>query len=266
MAAYVLTRAGANVVLLEAGGPWDSRTDSAMLTRPYDTPRRGAATSERPFGEFDACIGGWEIAGEPYTVADGDHFSWWRARMLGGRTNHWGRISLRFGPDDFRGRSRVGVGGGWGDDWPIGSNDTQPYYDKVDRLVGVFGSVEHLKNHPDGIFLPPPRPRCYELLVKQACDRLGITCIPSRVSVLTRPHSGRPSCHYCGQCNRGCRTNSNFSSPGVLIGPALATGRLTLITNAMAREVTMSDRGLANGVSYIEKTTGEDRHVRARIV
>ncbi len=182
--------------------------------------------------------------------------------MLGGRTNHWGRISLRFGPDDFRGRSLDGLG----DDWPIGYDDIRPYYDRVDRLVGVFGSVERLRNHPDGIFLPPPRPRCYELLVKQACDRLGITCIPARVSVLTRAHNGRPACHYCGQCNRGCRTNSNFSSPGVLIAPALATGRLTLITNAMAREVTVSDRGLANGVSYIEKTTGEDRHVRARIV
>jgi choline dehydrogenase-like flavoprotein len=262
MAAYVLTRAGANVILLEAGGPWDSRTDSAMLTWPYDSPRRGAATSQRPFGEFDACVGGWEIAGEPYTVADGDQFNWWRARMLGGRTNHWGRISLRFGPDDFRARSVDGLG----DDWPIGYDDVAPYYDQVDRLVGIFGTVEGLRNHPDGIFLPPPRPRCYELLVKQTCDRLGIACIPSRISVLTRPHNGRPACHYCGQCNRGCRTNSNFSSPGVLISPALATGRLTLLTNAMARQVTVSDRGQASGVSYIDKSTGQDRHVRARVV
>ena len=262
MAAYVLTRAGANVVLLEAGGPWDNGADSAMLSWPYASPRRGAPTSERPFGEFDACIGGWEIAGEPYTVADGDQFNWWRARMLGGRTNHWGRISLRFGPDDFRPRSVDGLG----DDWPIGYDDIRPYYDQVDRLVGVFGSMEGLRNHPDGIFLPPPRPRCYELLVQQACHRLGIACIPSRISVLTRPHNGRPACHYCGQCNRGCRTNSNFSSPGVLISPALATGRLTLLTNAMARRVTVSARGLATGVTYIDKTTGQDRHVRARVV
>jgi len=262
MAAYVLTRAGAKVVLLEAGGRWDSRTYSAMLTWPYQSPRRGAPTSERPFGEFDGCIGGWEIAGEPYTVAEGDRFSWWRARMLGGRTNHWGRISLRFGPDDFRARTVDGLG----DDWPITYDDIQPFYDRVDRLVGIFGSVEGLRNHPDGIFLPPPRPRCYELLVKQTCDRLGITCIPGRISVLTRPHNGRPGCHYCGQCNRGCRTNSNFSSPGVLIGPAMETGRLTLLTGAMAREVTVGGTGLATGVAYIDKTTGQDRHVRARIV
>ena len=262
MAAYVLTGAGATVVVLEAGRMWDNAKDSAMLAWPYDSPRRGAPTKERPFGEFDGCIGGWAIEGEPYTVAAGTRFDWWRARMLGGRTNHWGRISLRFGPDDFRGKSIDGLG----DDWPIGYDDIKPFYDNVDRLVGIFGSTEGLRNHPDGIFLPPPRPRCYELLVKQACGRLGVTCIPARISVITRPHNGRLPCHYCGQCNRGCRTNSNFSSPGVLLAPALATGRLTLITNAMAREVTLDRRGLASGVSYVDKTDGTDRQVRARIV
>ncbi|MGH7525226.1 MAG: GMC oxidoreductase, partial [Gemmatimonadales bacterium] len=116
------------------------------------------------------------------------------------------------------------------------------------------------------IFLPPPRPRCYELLVKEACGRLRIPCIPARISVITRPHNGRAACHYCGQCYRGCRTNSNFSSPGVLIAPALATGRLTLVTNAMAREVTVDRAELASGVSYVDKTVGTERHVRARIV
>jgi choline dehydrogenase-like flavoprotein len=241
---------------------WDNGKDSAMLAWPYQSPRRGAPTKERPFGEFDGCIGGWQIEGEPYTVAAGTRFDWWRARMLGGRTNHWGRISLRFGPDDFRGKTIDGVG----DDWPIGYDDIRPFYDRVDRLVGIFGSVEGLRNHPDGIFLPPPRPRCYELLVQQTCGRLGITCIPARISVLTRPHNGRAACHYCGQCGRGCRTNSNFSSPGVLLTPAMATGRLTLLTNAMAREVTVDRRGLASGVSYVDKVTGTDRHVRARVV
>ncbi|HMI45626.1 MAG TPA: FAD-dependent monooxygenase, partial [Gemmatimonadaceae bacterium] len=101
MAAYVLTRAGANVLLLEAGGPWDNTKDSAMLKMPYESPRRGASTRDRPFGEFDACVGGWELEGEPFTQAEGTEFRWWRARMVGGRTNHWGRISLRFGPEDF---------------------------------------------------------------------------------------------------------------------------------------------------------------------
>ena len=262
MSAYVLTQAGADVVMLEAGGPWDNATDSKMLEWPYQSPRRGRGSKERPFGEFDGCIGGWEIDGEPYTTATGTTFDWWRARMVGGRTNHWGRISLRFGPDDFRRRNIDGLG----DNWPITYDDVKPYYDRVDRLIGLFGSAEGLHNHPDGIFQPPPAPRCYELLIKQAADKLRITCIPARLSILTQPLNGRPACHHCGQCNRGCKTNSNFSSSGVLIPPARQTGKLTLVTSAMAYEVTTDGRGMATGVSYIDKKTGTVEHVRTRVV
>src|SRR5436190_2155317 len=131
---------------------------------------------------------------------------------------------------------RLGRGSrdGLGDDWPISYGDVAPYYDKIDRLIGIFGSKENLPNEPNGVFLLPPKPRCYELLVKQAADKLRITCIPARLSILTRPLNGRAACHYCGQCNRGCRVNANFTSTNVLIAPALATGKLTLVTNAMA--------------------------------
>ena len=262
MSAYALTQAGARVVMLEAGGEWYASKDSKMLVPEWASPRRGASNRNRPFGEFDACDGGWDIEGEPYTVAEGQRFDWWRARMLGGRTNHWGRISLRFGPDDFRGKSRDGLG----EDWPISYADVAPYYDRVDDLIGVFGSNEGLYNHPDGHFQPPPRPRCYELLVKKASDKLGVTCIPARLSIITKPIHGRQACHYCGQCNRGCRVKANFSSPDVLIAPALQTGRLTLLTQAMAREVTVGRDGLATGVAYIDKRTGAERHVRAKVV
>ena len=263
MAAHRLALGGARVVMLEAGGWWDNTTsNSAMLRWPYQTSQRGASTPERPFGEFDACIGGWELPGEPFTRAEGTSFSWWRARMLGGRTNHWGRISLRFGPDDFKRKSIDGLG----DDWPITYDELAPYYDQVDELVGIFGTNENLPNHPGGKFQPPPRPRCYELYVKQACDRMGIWCIPARLSVITRRLGNRAPCHYCGQCNRGCMTNSNFSSPNVLLLPAQRTNRLRIITNAMAREVTVNDQGLATGVSYIDTRTGRDVHVRARVV
>jgi choline dehydrogenase-like flavoprotein len=263
MAAHRLAMGGARVVLLEAGGWWDNTTsNSAMLRWPYQTSQRGASTPERPFGEFDACVGGWDLPGEPFTRAEGTSFSWWRARMLGGRTNHWGRISLRFGPDDFRRKSIDGLG----DDWPIAYSDLAPYYDQVDELVGIFGTNENLPNHPGGKFQPPPRPRCYELYVKQACDRMGITCIPGRLSVITQRLGNRAPCHYCGQCNRGCMTNSNFSSPNVLLFPAQQTNRLRIITNAMAREVTVNPQGLATGVSYVNTTTGRDEHVRARVV
>jgi choline dehydrogenase-like flavoprotein len=262
MAAMVLTQAGANVVMLEAGPMWDSTTDSFMFAWPYNSPRRGAAIPERQFGEFDGALGGWTLEGEPYTSAPGNTFDWFRSRMLGGRTNHWGRISLRFGPHDFQRKTLDGLG----DDWPITYEDMKPYYDKIDQLIGVFGAPLDMPNEPDGIFLPPPKPRCYELLIKQASERLNIPCVPSRLSILTKPLNNRPACHYCGQCGRGCATHSNFSSPSVLIPPAMKTGRLKIVTGAMAREITIDEAGLANGVTYVDKKTARDNHVRARIV
>src|SRR5437773_3893096 len=86
MAAKVLCEAGADVVMLEAGGMWDAAKDSKMSTWSYESPRRGAATPARPFGEFDGCIGGWDLEGEPYTQAAGSQFDWFRGRMLGGRS------------------------------------------------------------------------------------------------------------------------------------------------------------------------------------
>jgi choline dehydrogenase-like flavoprotein len=263
MTAMVLSQAGANVVMLEAGPMWDATLDTFMYAWPYSTPRRGAATPQRHFGEFDAALGGWSLDGEPYTSAPGDQFDWFRSRMLGGRTNHWGRISLRFGPDDFRRKSIDGLG----DDWPITYDDLKPYYDKIDQFIGIFGvNLPRFPNEPDGLFMPPPPPRCYELLIKKACDRLNVPSVPSRLSILMKPLNGRPACHFCGQCGRGCSTHSNFSSPSVLIPPALKTGRLKILTNAMAREVTVDDSGLASGVTYVDKTASRDNHVRARIV
>jgi choline dehydrogenase-like flavoprotein len=262
MAAKVLAEAGARCVLLEAGPTWAANVDGTMFQWAYDSPRRGAGSRQKPFGEFDGCLGGWDIEGEPYTVAKGDDFLWFRARMLGGRTNHWGRISLRMGPWDFQGRSRDGLG----DDWPIGYDDLAPYYDELDRMVGLFGSKEGIYNEPDGIFQPPPPPRAYERLIQKACGELSIPCIPSRLSILTRPLGDRRACHYCGQCGRGCATHSNFSTPSVLLPPALKTGNLEIVTGAMAREVLTDDEGLATGVSYVAVAGGREVQVRARVV
>ena len=262
MAAKVLTEAGARVLMLEAGVNWDPVKDSFMYKWPYDTPRRGASTPAQQFGEFDAGLGGFTLDGEPYTTGPGSAFGWFRTRMLGGRTNHWGRISLRFGPDDFRRKSLDGLG----DDWPITYDDIKPYYDRVDRFVGIFGSAEGIHNEPDGVFMPPPEPRCWEKLIKKSADRLNVKCIPSRMSVITQSINGRPACHYCGQCFRGCATFSNFSSTSVLIPPAMKTGRLTIRTDAMAREVTLDANGLASGVTYIDKRTGRENHVQGRVV
>jgi choline dehydrogenase-like flavoprotein len=264
-AAKVLTEAGAEVVMLEGGPMWDSATDSAMFAWNYDSPTRGWGGTRKPFGVYDGCLGGWDIDGEPYTVGAGA-WRWFRGRMLGGRTHHWGRISLRFGPDDFRRKSLDGLG----QDWPITYDELKPYYDKLDSFVGIFGSNHAretgLHNEPDGIFQPPPRPRAHELLIKRACERLKIPVVPSRLSILTQPLHGRPACHYCGQCGRGCATHSNFSSVSVMLPPARQTGRLTIVANAMAREVTTNADGLATGVSYIDTLTNTEYQVRARIV
>jgi choline dehydrogenase-like flavoprotein len=262
MAAKVLTEGGARVLMLEAGVDWDPVKDSKMFAWSYDSPRRGASTTDRPLGEFLAANGGWTIDGEPYTRATGSTFDWFRCRMVGGRTNHWGRISLRYGPDDFQRKTLDGLG----DDWPITYEDLKPYYDAIDRFIGIFGTNEGFRNEPDGIFQPPPAPRCYELLIKRGAERLDIPCVPSRMSILTQQLGDRPACHYCGECARGCAVHANFSSPSVLLPPALKTGRLTLRTNAMAREITIDDRGLANGVLYIDRRTGRENHVSARVV
>jgi choline dehydrogenase-like flavoprotein len=219
----------------------------------------GGRASEN-FGEFLAPNGSWDIEGEPYTVAPGSRFRWFRSRIEGGRTNHWGRIALRFAPVDFKGRSTDGMG----DDWPITYEDLAPYYDKVESYIGVFGTKENVPSAPDGVFMPPPKPRCTETIIKKACDQLNITCIPSRLAIITQAHNGRPPCHYCAQCGRGCISASNFSSSQVMIPPAQKTGRFTLVTNAMAREILVGKDGKAEAVSYIDKTSRTEKKVYAK--
>ncbi len=263
MAAYVLAKAGLKVCLLEAGADFDPAKNSAQLKNPWESPRRGASTKYRPFGDFDGCYWGWQVDGEPYTHDKDDKWEWWRARMVGGRTNHWGRISLRFGPKDFKRKSIDGLG----DDWPISYDDIKPYYDKIDRLIGVFGSNEGLENDPDGIFLPAPKPRLHELMIKKAANGIKIPVIPSRLSILTKPvNKERGQCFFCGQCNRSCKVYGDFSSSSVLIKPAIETGNVDLVTFAMAREVLTNKDGLATGVAYINTIDNLEYQVFGRTV
>lgn len=265
MAAYQLAKAGAKVALLEAGGYFDPADPKyiTQLKAPWESPRRGASTT-RPFGDFDAAWGGWEMEGEPYTHKNGTKFDWFRSRMLGGRTNHWGRISLRFGPNDFKHKSIDGLG----EDWPISYDDVKPYYDQVDKLVGLFGTVENFPNEPDGIFLPPPAPRLHELFLQKAGKMANIPVIPSRLSILTKPiNDERGVCFYCSQCGRACQAYADFSSSSVLVIPALKTGNVSLFTNAMAREVlTDPNTGQATGVSYVDKNKLTEHTIKAKIV
>src|ERR1700676_1703336 len=263
-AAKGLTEGGLSVALLEAGPPVVPETDYKEHVWPYDLPHRGAGVggrARRGLGdEFLAPNGAWEIEGEPYVSAPGSKFRWFRSRIVGGRTNHWGRVALRFSPMDFKPYSIDGVG----EDWPISYEELAPYYDKVESYIGVFGSNENIASSPDGIFHPPPKARCTETLLKKACRKINIPCIPARMAILTKALNGRAACHYCGQCTRGCKSASNFSSSQVLIPPAQATGRLTLITEAMAREIVVGKDGKAKAVSYVDKATRTEQQIHAK--
>ncbi|HEY4210839.1 MAG TPA: GMC family oxidoreductase [Steroidobacteraceae bacterium] len=267
IAAYVLTSRGLDVLLLEAGRHYDPTIETPMFQVGSDAPLNAAPTPDKEGGYFDATVnGGTQIPGEPYTVAAGSDYRWWRARMLGGRTNHWGRLSYRYGPYDFQTRRRHGLGV----DWPITYGDLAPYYDRVERLIGVFGAAEGIENSPDspaGILQPPPPPRAYEQWMRMAVGkRLGLQMVPNHAAILTQPLGERPACLYATSCFRGCATRASFQTPTVLLPPALRTGRLQIRTHAMAYEVQLDAMGRAAGVHYIDAATGATRYARTRSV
>lgn len=265
MATKILSEAGLNIAVIEAGPFYDPANPSSrtQLKWPYESPRRGASTT-RAFGDFDAAYGGWEIEGEPYTQKQGTKFDWFRSRMLGGRTNHWGRISLRFGPLDFKRKSIDGLG----DDWPISYDDVKPYYDKVDKLIGVFGSNENLPNDPDGFFLPAPKPRLHEMYYIKGARKANVPVYPSRLSILTKPiNNERGVCFYCSQCNRSCSVYADFSSGSCLIFPAQKSGgQIKLYTDSMVREVVTDDSGKATGVIFINKKDRKEYKLNAKVI
>ncbi|HEY5810125.1 MAG TPA: GMC family oxidoreductase [Povalibacter sp.] len=291
--AYTLAMEGARVLMLEAGRNYVPETETPMFQTPSQAPLRGSSTKDKEFGFYDATVdGGWQIPGEPYVSASNDkkqQFWWWRARMLGGRTNHWGRISLRNGPYDFKAHSRDGLG----IDWPFTYEDLAPYYDKVEMLIGVYGERNGLENtpdSPDGVLLPAPKPRAGEYLVQKGGAKLGVPVVAIHRAVLTRQldakripallHPGntraqqvlaqhlgsRAACFWATECGRGCSIRANYQSTTVHLPPALATGNLDIVTDAMVREVTLDKQGRATGVIFIDKTSGKERTAKARIV
>ena len=292
-AAYTLAMGGASVLMLEAGRNYVPEQETPMFQTRGDAPLRAASTPDKPFGFHDATIdGGWQVPGEPYVNTsedDSGRFDWWRSRMLGGRTNHWGRYSFRNGPYDFKPYSRDGLGF----DWPLTYAELAPYYDKVEMLIGVYGHNDGLENTPDsspGCLLPPPKPRVSDLLIADRSKKLGIPVVAGHRAVLTqqldhrtlpaRLHPGNPNaqkilaehmrgraaCFWATPCGRGCSIRATYQSTTVHLPPALATGKLDILVNAMVREVTLDKKGRASGVAYVDKTTGEPRHATARAV
>jgi choline dehydrogenase-like flavoprotein len=267
-AVKVLTDQGLSVALLEAGPMLNPVRDFKEHVLPYQVDHRGAGPhaelyfgrQPQAFGYFSAPNGNCTLPGEPYTVAPGSRFQWFRSRIVGGRTNHYGRISLRFSDYDFQPED------GLSDPWPVTYSEMSPWYDKAEGFIGVTGTREGLRTAPDGNFLPPIPPRVHETLIQKSCAKLNIPCIPSRMAMLTKSIHGRAACHYCGQCGRGCQTASAFTSSQAMIFPAMKTGKLTMFTGAMARELVTDSLGKVTSVSYVDKATRTEKQVRCRAV
>jgi choline dehydrogenase-like flavoprotein len=200
----------------------------------------------------------------PYSTPQGKPFTWQRLRVLGGRSLVWGRQSYRLSDNDFKAASRDG----YDVDWPFSYADLSPYYDIVEKYVGITGAAEGNEMLPDGQFMPAMKMSCGEILMRERVKaKFGHTVTIGRAAVITQPHNGRQPCHYCGPCERGCSTFSYFSSPFTTVKDALASGNCTLITNAVVSHIDM-DNGAnkARGVTFVDRHTREVKEVRGKAV
>ena len=269
-----LAEAGLEVALLEAGRPQSPKNFTEHVP-PFDLKYRNLVPElvrrTRPIqSKFDICSEynyEWfcNDLEEPYSTPDDKPFDWLgRLRITGGRTNVWGRVSLRFSDFDLKAANYDG----YGDNWPLSYKDLEPYYDLVESYVGVCGLAEGLEDLPDGKFQPAMPLTCQETLLRnRAKAKLGWTVTPARSANLTRPLHGRGACHYCGPCERGCVTRSYFNSAFTTVADALKTGKCSLISNAMVYKVLMdANRNRARGVLYVDRNTLQAHEVYARIV
>ena len=274
IACHVLATKGLKVLCLEAGRRIESGRDFHTHTFPYGWTYRGEG---KPGGYGKLPQGmEWKIKEwtdhlytipdeDPYALAPGAKFTWTRMRVLGGRTNCWGRGCDRFGPLDFKAKS---LQDGWGEDWPISYEDVAPYYDAVEQFIGVSGSPEGVYNTPSGSHLLPPfNPRCGELLIKKGAEKLGIKVRPKPLAVLSKPYHDRPECHYCGGCNWGCMVGARYGSVDSVFPHLEGRPNFTLRTNAAVHTVLMDRKtGKARGVSYIDSENKQEYEVHGKAV
>jgi choline dehydrogenase-like flavoprotein len=271
-AAKRLSEAGLKVALLEAGRAVTAReftehvpsfqlkyrnhSPEVMRTRPVQ--RQCYACMDYNYEWF---VNDLE---NPYSTPADRPYTWQRLRVLGGRSLVWGRHSYRLSDVDFKAASRDG----YDVDWPFSYADLAPFYDIVEKYVGISGAAEKNEMLPDGQFLPAMKMSCGEVRLRGSLQKnFGRTLTIGRVAIVTQPHNGRAACHYCGPCERGCMTYSYFSSPFTTVKDALKTGNCTLITDAIVSHVDMDmNANKARGVTFIHRTTKESKQVRAKTV
>jgi len=255
MAAWNLTRQGIDVVMLDAGTKFD-RTKYWTHVRPWEARARKAKGEKEPQFFLDT-------KEQPYLTPDGKPFELIRVWGHGGKTNVWGRVSLRYSDLDFKGAEKDG----WEIPWPIEYKDVAPYYDKVDQLIGVYGGDDDSDSLPGSkYFMPPPAMRCSERLLKKAFESMNIPVVAGRRANKTLPLDGYPACHYCGNCGSGCDVGASFCSADHLLPGALKTGKLELRSNAVAARVLVDANGQAKGVQYFDRVTGQEQQVLAKVV
>jgi glucoside 3-dehydrogenase (cytochrome c) catalytic subunit len=295
MAAHVLTSQGMKVLLLEAGKKIPINEELRSMQWPYEHPRRGEAppgyhainyneyTIRQPpyakgsaFKHVFSYVGGWggsdyvknilvDEKDHPYT---GTSYAWVRARVLGGKTNIWGRLALRLSDYDFKGKTHDG----YGEDWPISYADIEPYYDKVDLLLGISGHKENLPHLPDSLFQRPNKLTAAEVKLRKGLQQMGRTATPYRAGVTTDgvKNKYRSKCFGRGACGRrpgGCDIHAAFDSPTGLIYPAMDTGHLTLRTNSIAHEVLVDpNTGKARGISFVDTQNHKTYVAKAKVV
>jgi len=251
-----LCEGGAKVVMLEAGREVPLYE---LLSHkwPYELPYRGMrGEKQKPF--YQAGVS----SSIRYEDCD-DGIGVDRIRVLGGRTVHWNAVVLRYAERDFKGWSLDGIE----EDWPLTYAELEPYYERVEQMIGVCGEDDGLEILPGGKHYLPPIPwRCSEHILQRAVQRMNIPLISVRKAVLTKVYDNRPSCHYCGHCMDGCDVGALFNSAVAMLPKAQATGKFTLRQNVLAREILVDREGLARAVSFVDTQTKREEEVRARIV
>ena len=248
--------------------PWDIPNANMIpedeLARDYPIQRQCYAVNEttRQYWVKDS--------EHPYSTPEGKPFTWIRGYHLGGRSIMWGRQSYRMSAMDFEANAKDGHGS----DWPIRYADLAPWYDHVERFIGVAGSREGLPQLPDGEFLPPFALNDGELAFKAAVEKAfpGRKVIPGRTANLSKaqPHHeelGRNTCQNRSMCERGCSYGAYHSSLSSSLPAAERTGNLTIVTDAIVHSIVHDARtGRATGVRVIDANTKEGRTYKARVV